>query len=106
MISICRGTANYHGAMALILAVGYLYLIIHNLRVEQRNKVNLLRLLAIGIGVQFSWELILLLSGIRPTSFMPLIVNSLIETNLGIPYLYLIHRAVSSRFGENLKAGS
>jgi len=27
----------------------------------------------------------------------PLVVNSLIETNLGMPYLYLIHEAVSRR---------
>ena len=27
----------------------------------------------------------------------PLVINSLIETNLGMPYLYLIHEAVSRR---------
>jgi hypothetical protein len=104
MISIARGTASYHGIMALILVAGYLYLIIHNLRSEQSNKINILRLLAIGIGVQFSWESVLLLSGIRPAGLMPLVVNSLIETNLGMPYLYFIHRAVSRRFKESLQA--
>jgi hypothetical protein len=102
LISIYRGTTYYHGVMALILAAGYIYLIIRNFRVSSGEKVNLLRLLAIGIGVQFSWELVLLLSGIRAAGIMPLIVNSLIETNMGIPYLYLIHRAVSRRFNENL----
>jgi hypothetical protein len=106
IISIHRGTASYHGVMALILVAGYLYLIIHNLYVTPGDKVNILRLLAIGIGVQFSWEFVLLLSGIRPAGLMPLIVNSLIETNLGMPYLYIIHRAVSSRFKENLHSGS
>ncbi len=102
-ITIYRGTASYHGIMSVILVSGYLYLIIRNLRAEPKDKVNILRLLAIGIGVQFSWEFVLLISGIRPAGFMPLIINSLIETNLGIPYLYLIHRAISSRFTENLK---
>jgi hypothetical protein len=102
VISIHRGTSSYHGIMALILAAGYIYLIVRNLRAEPGNKVNLLKLLAIGIGVQFSWEFVLLITGIRPIGFIPLIVNSLIETNLGMPYLYLIHRAVSRRFPENL----
>ena len=67
-------------------------------------KVNILQLLVIGIGVQFSWEFVLLISNIRPTGVLPLIVNSLIETNLGMPYLYLIHRAVSTRADEDLAA--
>jgi hypothetical protein len=36
-----------------------------------------------------------LISGIRPAALMPLLVNSLIETNLGMPYIYLIYEAVS-----------
>ena len=103
LISIYRGTISYHGIMALILVAGYLYIVIHNLRAEPADKVNILRLMAIGIGVQFSWEFVLLVSGIRPAGFMPLIINSLIETNLGMPYLYMIHRAISSRFNENLQ---
>jgi hypothetical protein len=59
--------------------------------------VNLLWLLAIGIGVQLSWEFVLLVTGIRPAGLAPLAVNSLIETNLGLPYLYLIHEAASRR---------
>jgi hypothetical protein len=97
VISIQRGTSSYHGVMALILAAGYGYLILHNLRVPPGERVNLLWLLAIGIGVQLSWEVILLLSGIRPAGLAPLAVNSLVETNLGMPYLYLIHEAVSRR---------
>jgi hypothetical protein len=88
--------------MALILAVGYIILIIQNFRAAPGDRVNLLKLMAIGIGVQFSWELVLLLSGIRPIGIMPLIVDSLIETNMGMPYLYLIHKVLSRRFNENL----
>ena len=97
-VSISRGTSDYHGIMAFILAVGYLFLIIRNIRVGARQKVNILRLLVIGIGVQLSWEFVLLITGIRPAGIMPIIVDSLIETNLGMPYLYLVHRVVSRRF--------
>lgn len=101
-ITISRGTARYHGIMAAIMFAGYLWLIIRNLGKKGGDKVNLLKLLAIGIGIQFSWEAVLLLTGIRPSGLMPLIVDSLIETNLGLPILYLIHQAVTGRFQENL----
>jgi hypothetical protein len=104
-VSIQRGTTIYHGIMALILLAGYAYLILKNLKSNPGARVNILQLLAIGIGVQFSWEFVLLISNIRPTGVLPLIVNSLIETNLGMPYLYLIHRAVSTRTAEDLAAG-
>ena len=32
----------------------------------------------------------------------PLIINSLLETNLGLPYLFAIYIAVTSRFTEQL----
>jgi hypothetical protein len=102
-VSLQRGTASYHGAMAVILAVGYLILILRNLGATAGQQVNLLWLAAIGIGVQFSWEFVLLISGIRPAGITPLVINSLIETNLGVPYLYLIHRAIKRRWSEDLK---
>jgi hypothetical protein len=97
IITIRRGTGSYHGVMALILAVGYGWLIVRNLRAAPGRRVNLLWLLAIGIGVQLSWELILLITGIRPAGLAPLVINSLIETNLGMPYFYMIHEAVERR---------
>jgi hypothetical protein len=102
-ITISRGTADYHGGMTAILFIGYLWLVILNLRASPKPKINLLWLVAIGIGVQFSWEAVLLLTGIRPMGITPLIVDSLIETNLGMPYLYLIHQQISSRFDERLR---
>lgn len=99
-ISIQRGTATYHGLLAFLMMAGYVYLVIRNFRSGPESRVNLLRLLIIGIGVQFSWELVLLISGIRPEGIMPLIVNSLVETNMGLPYLFLIHEAVSKRFSD------
>lgn len=103
-ITISRGTGTYHGIMALILCAGYLYLVFRNLR--GREKVNILWLIAIGVGVQFAWEASLLINGIRPPLWQPIIVNSLIETNLGIPYTYHIHRAITKRWNEDLSCSS
>jgi hypothetical protein len=93
-LTTARGTDSYHGVMAVILFVGYLCIILHNFRHPESARISLLPLLAIGIGVQFSWEFVLLVSGIRPASMLPLVVNSLIETNLGLPYAYFIHKWV------------
>jgi len=92
ILTTSRGTGSYHGAMAAILFLGYLGIILHNLKHPDSNRIPLLPLLAIGIGVQFSWEFVLLVSGIRPTATLPLVVNALIETNLGMPYAYFIHQ--------------
>jgi len=96
-LTTARGTTTYHGTMAAILFVGYSLIILHNLRSEEDGRIAIFPLLAIGIGVQFSWEAVLLLSGIRPTDMLPLIVNSLIETNLGMPYAYFIHKTLNNR---------
>ena len=101
-ISISRGTGSYHGIMALILCVGYLAVILSGWRGQER--VNILWLMAIGIGVQFAWEAALLISGIRPAVWQPIVVNSLIETNLGMPYIYYIHRYITRRWKEDLSA--
>jgi hypothetical protein len=107
LITIQRGTSSYHGVMALFLFIGYSILIIYNLKNKNNKnkssgKINILWILAIGILVQFSWEAVLLITGIRATSIMPLIVNSLLETNMGLPFIFLIHRAIMSRYNENL----
>jgi hypothetical protein len=101
-ISISRGTGSYHGIMALILFVGYAYVIVHNLKAEDEDRIPILRLIFIGVIVQFSWEAVLLISGIRPLGWNPIVINSLLETNLGLPYLFLIHRALTKRFNEDL----
>ncbi|WP_304224955.1 hypothetical protein [Gracilinema caldarium] len=51
-----------------------------------------------GHGVEWS----LLISGIRPPLWQPLVINSLIETNLGMPYIYLIHKQVTKTWKEDL----
>ncbi len=104
-IVIQRTTGAYHGWMAAILFVGYLLAVVRNLGESDRKyRIDLLRLLAIGIAVQFAWEAALLLGGIRSAGLdfaeklRPLIVNSLLETNLGMPYVYLIFVALTRRF--------
>ena len=113
-IVIQRTTSAYHGGMALILFVGYLLLIVYNLWQKDRTAwVNLPWLLAIGILVQFGWEAGLLLGGIRSAGFetwaeklRPLLVNSLLETNLGMPYIYIIFIAYTRRFTEQMQRRS
>ena len=100
VITIQRGTGAYHGVMAVILFAGYLYVIILNLR--GKEKIKILWLMAIGIGVQFSWEAVLLVTGIRPAGFGSLLVNSLIETNLGMPFTYFTHRIVTHKAGAQV----
>lgn len=109
-IVIQRTTGSYHGYMAIILFIGYLGLIIWNLICSERQyRMPIAWLLAIGILVQFGWESGLLLGGIRSAGFASvsdklrtLTVNSLLETNLGMPYIYLIFLAYSRRFTERM----
>ena len=110
-IIIQRTTGSYHGYMALLLFIGYAILIGYNLFQKDRSKkIHIPWLLAIGILVQFGWEAGLLIGGVRSAGFetlsaklAPLIVNSLLETNLGMPYIYLIFVAVTSRFTEQFR---
>ena len=110
-IVIQRTTGAYHGYMALILFVGYLALIVWNLAQKDKTlRVNILWLLAIGVLVQFGWEAGLLLGGIRSAGFenfadklLTLVTNSLLETNLGMPYIYAILLAYSKFFTERLQ---
>lgn len=109
-ILIQRTTGAYHGYMAAILFLGYLGVIIHNLlQQEKSHRIPVLWLLTIGVLVQFGWEAGLLMGGIRSAGFTSfgaklgtLLVNSLLETNLGMPYIYCIFIAYSRRFTEQL----
>lgn len=110
-IVIQRTTGAYHGYMALILFVGYLGAILWNLFHEKKEqRMPLGWLLTIGILVQFGWEAALLLGGIRSAGFaswgdklLTLIINSLLETNLGMPYVYALFLLYTSRYTEQLK---
>lgn len=89
-----RTTSAYHSFMAIMLAIGYGAIIIYNIFSSKEKKIDIIRLNLIGIGVQFCWEFALLINGIRPmnsSSLVTLLINSLIETNLGMPYIYGIY---------------
>ncbi len=112
-IKIQRTTGEYHWVMALILLVGYFGAIIYNLFQKDRAKrFPVLWLLAVGISVQLGWELGLLLGGIRNAEFdagtkaMTLVINSLLETNLGAVPIYCLYVLYSARFTETLKRRS
>lgn len=109
-VTIWRETKGYHGFMALILLAGYAGAIVYNLiQKDGTKRLPLLRLLLIGIAVQFCWEFSLLVGGIRSDGFdweqklNTIIVNSLLETNLGAVPIYCIYIAITRRFTENLK---
>ena len=90
--------------MAIILIVGYLLLTIYFLMKKVSFK-QMLSLFLIGVSVQFGWELALLVNGIRPSDFASLrtlIINSLIETNLGMPIIYVIFHFFRNRWNEDL----
>ncbi len=111
-IKIQRTTGAYHGYMALILVAGYGAAIVYNLFQKDKTKrFPLLWMLLIGILVQFAWEFSLLLGGIRSAEIADwgqkittLVVNSLLETNLGAVPIFCIYAFVTAKFTETLKA--
>lgn len=105
-IQTVRTTGAYHGYMGIALVVGYLLLICFYFYKGDKNYLNILHLFAIGFFVQFGREFSLLINGIRPMNSMSiqtLLVNSCLETNLGIPYIYFIYLFVTKYFTEDLK---
>ena len=94
IISIERGTLSYHWVMAVFLIVGYSILLFYNLSVkEQSKKHDIKSILLIGILTQLGWEAVLFITGIRRAGLTTLVVNSLLETNMGSPFIYLIYCA-------------
>lgn len=94
-----RLTKDFHWVMTVFLIVGYgaliaYYIINSDKRDFKKDIKTILFLNLIGFMCQFSWELPLLLNGIRPlnnTSIQTLLINSVIETNSGMVYFYLFH---------------
>lgn len=100
-----RTTNEYHAYMAIALVCSYLILIILML-VKKKQFVNILTLNLIGISVQFCWEFALLINGIRPLNNMSLqtiTINSLMETNLGMPVILAIFYYCRKYYTEDLK---
>ena len=105
-ITTSRTTGVYHGWMGIVLVVSYVVLIVLLLKKEgQKAFVNVLTLCLIGFCVQFGWEFSLLVNGIRPmnaASIKTLLVNSCLETNLGMPVIFAINYFWRRRFNEDL----
>jgi hypothetical protein len=78
---------------------------------DESKKIPIVRLFIIGFIAQFLWEFLLLVFGIRSQTYdsdltrsiSTLLQDSLVETNLGMPYIYFIHKAVTSRWDDDLK---
>lgn len=88
----------------------YMAVIIWNLlRKHPKQHFRILWLFIIGVAVQFGWEFTLLIGGIRSggmsvaEQIKTLVVNSLMETNLGIPAIYCIYLFFTSKFTESCK---
>ena len=111
VVKIQRTTSGYHGYMAIIMFTTYAAAIVYNILQKNKEKrFPLLWLLAIGVLVQFAWEFSLLIGGIRSAEFtsawdkiMTLVVNSLLETNLGAVSTFCVFVFLTSRFTEDLK---
>ncbi|MFA6861643.1 MAG: hypothetical protein WCR56_04620 [Bacilli bacterium] len=105
-----RSTNKYHGIMGLLMVVGYLIVILMNIfNKDKDKKIPIVRLFIIGFMAQFLWEFLLLVFGIRSQNYdsnlgrelMTLLQDSLVETNLGMPYIYFIHKAITSRYQDD-----
>lgn len=104
IIKTFRTTNEYHGIMGLFLIVSYLIFIIVTF-IKKKEYISILRLNLIGISVQFLWESALLVNGIRPmneNSIQTLLVDSLIETNLGMPAIFLIYYLINNKINDDL----
>lgn len=104
-IATSRGTGNYHYVRAIILVVGYAFYLLYG-AIKKKKRESLLYLNLVGILVQLGWEFSLLVNGIRPSneaSIKTLLIDSLIETNLGRPYLFFIVEVISRHFTEEGK---
>ena len=105
-ITTSRTTGAYHGWMGVVLVISYLILIVLLMRREgEKAFVNVFVLCLIGFAVQFGWEFSLLINGIRPmnaASIKTMLVNSCLETNLGMPAIYAIHYFWCKRFNEDM----
>lgn len=105
-----RSTNKYHGVMGFIMIAGYAFIIIKNIfNKDPLKKIPVLRLFLIGFMAQFLWEFILLVFGIRSQNYagdlsreiMTLLQDSLVETNLGMPYIYYINKYYYAKHDES-----
>jgi hypothetical protein len=85
LITTCRHMGDGRFLQIGIAVAGYIALII--LKVPWK-KIGILYLM--GVAVYFMMEFSLFISGIRPSSWLLLTVNSLLEFQMGMPILYIL----------------
>lgn len=105
-----RGTGKYHGIMGLFMVVGYGIVLVRNILEKDKERIPIVRLFVIGFLSQFLWEFLLFVFGVRSQNYgndttriiTTMLRDSLVETNLGLPYIYFIQKAVSKHWNEDL----
>jgi hypothetical protein len=85
-ITTLRNMSSLRIVEILILIFGYSLLFILKYSYKRIGYLFL-----VGFFVHFMMEFSLLISGIRPGSFLILIENSLIEFNMGVPFFYILY---------------
>ncbi|KAK8792044.1 hypothetical protein WA158_005421 [Blastocystis sp. Blastoise] len=85
LITVSRTMSSQRGFFILFGCLGYMYLCYQ--RVSLRD---ILKLLAIGTTAEGFFEFSLYLSGIRQQSLRTVLFDSLIEFNVGMPYIVII----------------
>jgi hypothetical protein len=85
-ITVIRHMSDLRILRIILVLIGYSLLFI--LKYDWK-KISYLFL--IGFIIHFMMEFSLLVSGIRPGSFLILLENSLIEFNMGVPFFYILY---------------
>jgi mannose/fructose/N-acetylgalactosamine-specific phosphotransferase system component IIC len=85
-ITVIRHMADLRLLRVIIVIVGYSLLVLF-----KYDWKKIIYLFFVGFLIHFMMEFSLLVSGIRPGSFLILIENSLIEFNMGVPFFYLLY---------------
>jgi hypothetical protein len=101
-IDIGRDMSNARIVQVAMVVGGYLLLLLLKYTWNPMKSLSFRRILylfVIGILVHFGMEITLLASGIRPAEnyIDVLLFNSLLEFNMGIPILYILWVAATSR---------
>jgi hypothetical protein len=85
-ITVIRHMSDLRFLRIAVVLIGYFLLFLF-----KYNWKKITYLFFIGFLIHFMMEFSLLISGIRPDSFLILLENSLIEFNMGVPFFYLFY---------------
>lgn len=85
-ITVVRHMGDLRFLRIILVLIGYSLLFIF-----KYDWKKITYLFFVGFAIHFMMEFSLLVSGIRPGSFLILLENSLIEFNMSIPFFYLLY---------------